>query len=183
MATDDGDWLSCPHPDYSGALLLTAVYLAVSIGVLIVFPPDNWDERWPTLSQLAESWTGPPVWRDGDPWFTNYVGHPLMGLVLYAIARYNRGAVVIAALFTLGASTVWEYVIEAWFEPPSWPDLIITPIAGALLGELQWRARRAVVMRGAPTPVRIAALAFLAPLASARAWRRRRRGAVSSAAA
>jgi hypothetical protein len=38
-------------------------------------------------------------------------------------------------LFATGQSFIWEYIIEATAEKPSTQDLIITPIAGSLLGE------------------------------------------------
>jgi len=40
-------------------------------------------------------------------------------------------------LFSLAESTFFEYFIESVTERPSTQDLIITPLAGALIGELQ----------------------------------------------
>ena len=38
--------------------------------------------------------------------------------------------------FALFQSTLWEYVLEAVAEQPSIQDLILTPVAGSLVGEL-----------------------------------------------
>lgn len=40
-----------------------------------------------------------------------------------------------SSLFCLGQTLVWEYVWEAGIEQPSIQDLIITPLAGILVGE------------------------------------------------
>ncbi|MFN8286653.1 MAG: DUF3943 domain-containing protein [Chitinophagales bacterium] len=41
-----------------------------------------------------------------------------------------------SGLFSLGHGMLWEYVIEGGMEQPSVQDIIVTPVAGSLLGEL-----------------------------------------------
>jgi Domain of unknown function (DUF3943) len=85
---------------------------------------------------MAEAWWGnvrDPHW-DADPWWVNYVGHPYVGAAYYVRARergFNEfGSFLYAALL----STLFEYGVEAFFERPSYQDLIVTPVAGALIG-------------------------------------------------
>jgi hypothetical protein len=129
-------------PDRLRIISLGLAYLAVSIAVLVAAPPANWaGGRWPQWEQFALSWTAPPTWHDGDPWTTNFVGHPIMGALLYSFARHGRASMGRAFVFATVSSLAWEYLIESWFEQPSWTDLLVTSTAGALLGELRWRAR------------------------------------------
>jgi hypothetical protein len=45
-----------------------------------------------------------------------------------------------SAAYGLAQSMIWEYIIEGWFERPSIQDMIVTPLAGALVGELSHMA-------------------------------------------
>jgi Domain of unknown function (DUF3943) len=71
-----------------------------------------------------------PQW-DNDDWYVNYLGHPYFGAISYIRARERRLLVRGVAL-----SAFYEFGIEALFERPSYQDLIITPVAGMLLGAL-----------------------------------------------
>ena len=74
-----------------------------------------------------------PRW-DGDAWWINYLGHPYFGATYYVRAR-ERGADPLGAfVYSALLSTLYEYGVEALFEPPSYNDLIVTPVAGALIG-------------------------------------------------
>jgi hypothetical protein len=42
-------------------------------------------------------------------------------------------------------STIWEFGIESWYQRPSSQDLIITPLAGAVLGKTRFRVKRALL--------------------------------------
>jgi hypothetical protein len=87
------------------------------------------------LSNMKEAYTRPPVW-DTDHWAYNYIGHPYGGAVYYNTVRCQGASRTESFLFVLLASTQWEYVFEAFAEQPSIQDLIITPIAGRILGEI-----------------------------------------------
>jgi len=125
-------------PDHLRALSFGAAYLLVSILFLVVIPPENWSDRWPRFEVLVRSWTSAPTWHDGDRWLTNFVGHPIMGALLYSFARHSGHSVVRSIAFATLTSTTWEYLLEGWFEQPSFPDLLITPSVGSLLGEIRW---------------------------------------------
>lgn len=77
----------------------------------------------------------PRAWRfDNNPFDVNYLGHPLTGSGMYALARGNRLGVWPSFLYTLAGSTTWEYVIE-FNEKISINDMIVTPLAGFSAGE------------------------------------------------
>jgi len=157
------------HGDTAPAILRAAsfgaTYLLVSLALLVLFPPDNWDGgRWPRLDLFIVAWTAPPVWQDGDTWFINWVGHPIMGALLYSFARHAGNSVLRSCAFAVVASCVWEYGLESWFEPPSWIDLILTPTVGPLLGEARWRLRSRLLTTPPASRAGRWALAALAPV-------------------
>lgn len=87
------------------------------------------------LDRLKRAWTTPPV-IDKDPFWVNYILHPLAGAA-YFVGAFKAGCDLPTAFFaTCVASCVWEYVIEATLEQPSIQDLIVTPVCGAVLGSL-----------------------------------------------
>lgn len=112
---------------------------ATEMIILINSNPDfsKWD-RW-EMSLLKKhyttAYTQPPV-IDKDDWFTNYVEHPYGGAFNYNMLRSQGAPIWQSFLFTTLHATLWEYVIEASEERPSIQDLIVTPIGGALFGEL-----------------------------------------------
>jgi len=89
--------------------------------------PDAWRNMKRSLSRL-------PVWDDDD-WQLNYIGHPIAGSYYYNSLRSQNASIFHSFLFAAAQSFIWEYFIEATAEKPSTQDLIVTPIAGAILGE------------------------------------------------
>jgi hypothetical protein len=73
-----------------------------------------------------------------------------MGSVLYLFARRNYHSPLQAFLFATVASTTWEYAFEAWYEQPSWSDLLVTSTFGALIGEGRWQLRQLLLRSGPP---------------------------------
>jgi Domain of unknown function (DUF3943) len=74
-----------------------------------------------------------PHW-DQDHWYLNYLGHPYFGAISYVRARERRFGAFDAFWYAALLSGLFEFGIEAVFERPSYQDLIVTPVAGALLG-------------------------------------------------
>ncbi len=75
-----------------------------------------------------------PEIPDGDHWITNFIGHPLLGASVFAFYR-NRGFSHEASLAgTFLQSTLFEYTVEGWKQPPSGVDLIVTPLLGSIIG-------------------------------------------------
>ena len=110
---------------------------------------------WPTAfspaqsnrSQFKKTWTSPPHWDrhgslfelDGDPWPINAVMHGLYGSEAWLTARNFGHNPAIAFIYSAGAAFTWEYLIEGWFQQPSAIDLMWTPFAGAVIGELRYQ--------------------------------------------
>lgn len=111
-------------------------------GLLYIMPESvtNWDKSTMSLSSVTDKWARNvkhgPVW-DKDDWVINYIGHPYQGAAYYVFARQSGYDWQEAFLFSTIISTfMWEYGFESFAEAPSTQDLIVTPIAGSILGEI-----------------------------------------------
>lgn len=82
---------------------------------------------------------------DNDHWTFNYLAHPLAGSEYYLIARNRDANWWQSTLYSIAASTFWEYVTEGYYERPSIQDLIITPLSGAILGEARYQAKKSLL--------------------------------------
>ncbi|MBQ8557228.1 MAG: DUF3943 domain-containing protein [Alphaproteobacteria bacterium] len=86
-----------------------------------------------------------PVW-DKDDLFLNYVTHPYAGAIYYMGARSAGANAAYSCLYSFALSTFfWEYGIEAFAERPSIQDLIVTPLAGAVVGEWFYKSKRQII--------------------------------------
>ena len=74
-----------------------------------------------------------PQW-DHDSAAVNYIGHPSFGSAYYTRARERGFGELDSLVYSALASAMYEFGVEALFERPSYQDLIVTPIGGALLG-------------------------------------------------
>jgi len=122
------------------------VYVAaydLTVGFALAIVPENvskWDKKAKLsieaeLRQFTRTYSYAPV-IDKDLFVVNYVGHPYQGSFYYNALRSQGTTVLQSSLYCLANSTLWEYVFEGGTEQPSIQDLIITPIAGSILGEL-----------------------------------------------
>lgn len=124
-------------PDWPGIGRDTAFffgYQAISVGILYVLPGDfnRWTNKDPSFQQWWDNVRN-PIW-DSDPWATNYITHPYWGATYYIRAR-ERGFGKFASFgYSVFLSTLYEFGAEAFFEPPSAQDLMVTPILGSLIG-------------------------------------------------
>jgi len=97
-------------------------------------------------SPVRKAFLDPPL-NDGDPFITNYVEHPLVGMSTYLYFRalgYNR---ISSSFGSFWQSLLFEYTVEGWQQPPSLNDIIATPGLGVPLGILleetsSWLAKR-----------------------------------------
>jgi hypothetical protein len=128
-------------PDWSGLKKDTAYFLGwqfVVIGALYSSPESvsSWspeEKNGYGLDKWKNNVSNPVV--DGDVWYINFVLHPYWGATYYTRAR-ERGLDRTDSFLTAVAwSALFEYTSEALFEPVSLQDLIVTPVAGALIGE------------------------------------------------
>ncbi|MBN2871001.1 MAG: DUF3943 domain-containing protein [Campylobacterales bacterium] len=134
--------------------LYLQLVLLSSIGVLSLMPESvtGWNEEELAAKSLESRWkenvSKRPVW-DKDDAFINYVGHPVSGAWYYTMARNDGMSITESAVFSALMSTFfWEYGYEAFAEVPSIQDLIVTPLAGALLGEWFYVLERRVDANG-----------------------------------
>ena len=128
-------------PDWLGIKMDTSYFIGLQfaiIAILYVAPESisGWtqeDKDSYSLNKWVENVKN-PVW-DADEWWVNYILHPYWGATYYIRGRergFNRSH---SFWYSFLLSTIYEFGPEALFEPVSYQDLIVTPVAGYLLGE------------------------------------------------
>ncbi|HXU89996.1 MAG TPA: DUF3943 domain-containing protein [Methylomirabilota bacterium] len=130
-SVDPRDWLGLARDT---AFLFT--YQAVGAAVLFALPSSvsNWTSQ--NKDASFEKWwenVQNPRWDD-DGWAVNYLGHTYFGATYYTRARERGFGRLDSFVYAAFASALYEFGVEAFFEPPSYQDLIVTPVGGALLG-------------------------------------------------
>ncbi len=128
-------------PDRDGLASDTKLFLLYQlgvVGVLYLMPESisKWDDEDKT-GNIFRKWDDNVnnLRKDTDDWGINYIGHPYFGATYYVRARhrgYNRQN---SFWYSAIMSTIYEYGIEALFEPASLQDMIFTPVGGAIVGE------------------------------------------------
>lgn len=146
--------MTANYPNYKRLALNTGVLYGagfVALGVLHSLPEDAtaWNKKEireiPPFKRWVRNVKKGPVW-DKDDYIFNYVLHPYGGAAYYMGARSQGCNIFYSFLYSAGISTFfWEYGIEAFMEIPSIQDLIITPIAGTILGEGFYILKRHIV--------------------------------------
>ena len=119
-----------------------------TMGILYLMPSSftNWeDDGEGPFTKWKNNISDGPVW-DKDDFFLNYVTHPYAGAIYYMGARSAGANSWYSFWYSFALSTFfWECGIEAFAEVPSIQDLIITPVAGAILGEGFYLAKRHIL--------------------------------------
>ena len=127
-------------------------------GMMILWP----EAYLPTegsVRQFKKGWTKPPYMNpnkpffelDDDPWFINGVLHGIYGSEVYLAGRTYGHSGFVSFMYAVFASVTWEYLIEAWYQRPSGIDLVWTPFAGAVIGELRFQLIR-LILRNVSSP-------------------------------
>ena len=111
-------------------------YQVVTIAVFYVMPESvsNWSKD--AKNNIFTRWwdnVQRPHW-DTDSFAVNYIGHPYFGSTYYVRARERGFGEFDSFIYSALASAMYEFGTEALFERPSYQDLFVTPIGGALLG-------------------------------------------------
>jgi hypothetical protein len=137
--------------DWPGIAKDTALFMGyqVAFGSILYLLPES--ATGADKSTVFDTWefnVRHPTW-DRDPWFVNYVSHPYWGAAYYVRARERGFGEIGSFLYSVLLSTLFEYSIESFFEPPSYQDLIVTPVAGALIGAFVFEPLRARI-KGKP---------------------------------
>ncbi len=123
---------------WSQSKVLFGLSLGVA-GVIAILPEEtsNWGDS--NNGSLIEKWvdniTEGPSWdRDGP--IMNYIGHPYFGGVYYLVARKSGYRQWDSFIYSAMMSTFfWECGIESFAEVPSIQDIVVTPVAGWVVGE------------------------------------------------
>jgi len=121
------------------AMGYTIGYEAAIYGLLYVLPEDV--SKWNSASKrnfgsnYKRTFTQAMV-LDKDRWYVNYLGHPYQGTFYYNSMRAQGAEMWQSSMFAFANTFVWEFLLEGAVEQPSVQDLLVTPIAGTLLGEL-----------------------------------------------
>jgi len=137
-------------PDWKGAWRDTAYFMGYQIvvaGFLYLLPESvtNWTEEQQraTVNKWAKNVQN-PTW-DKDKLWINYIGHPYWGGTYYMRAR-ERGLDEFSAFwYSAFLSGLYEFGIEAFFEQPSYQDLVVTPLGGILIGKFIFEPIRASI--------------------------------------
>jgi hypothetical protein len=120
-----------------GELLIGGIEI-IGMITLMLMPKEvtKWEPGWIKAAEknILRAFSTPPVW-DKDGWCVNYIGHPIAGSYYYNVVRSQDATRWQSFLFATVQSCIWEFVIEGSAERPSIQDLVVTPIAGALIGE------------------------------------------------
>ncbi|MPW35651.1 DUF3943 domain-containing protein [Vibrio sp. B1Z05] len=147
--SDTRDW------DYLAEQTYTILGLSVVTVGLMTFLPESitkWDDDDRDLAKLGDKWVenvkAGPVW-DRDEHFLNYIMHPYFGGVYYTAARHAGFNEFESFAYSFTMSTFfWEYGVEAFAEVPSWQDLFVTPVFGAVVGELMLQGEQNILASG-----------------------------------
>ena len=152
-----------PTSERVAVLLEKSAYVGtVDVGIILVmrqlptsftkWTSDRLTEKTP-LRQWQKHITTPPVLDKDLP--TVNVSHAYSGSGYYTLCRNTPGFsgqetrhMLECLLYTTVMSTFWEYGPEAFMEVPSIQDLLVTPLGGAVLGEMFHRLQRQIVANG-----------------------------------
>jgi len=122
-------------------------YQVVVAGVLYLLPESvtKWtdEQKRSTVNKWAEN-VQSATW-DKDPAWINYIGHPYWGATYYIRARERGFDEFGSFIYSAFLSALYEYGIEAFFERPSYQDLIVTPVGGILIGKFIFEPIRASI--------------------------------------
>ena len=108
----------------------------VAAGVLFFTPESvsNWsdEDKKSTFRKYNDNFANPEI--DDDKFYINYVLHPYWGATYYIRGRERGLDQTSSFIFSALISAMYEFGIECIFENPSIQDLIVTPVAGSLIG-------------------------------------------------
>jgi hypothetical protein len=141
-------------PDWSGMKrdsLYFVGYQVVVIGLLYVMPESvsGWTSE-QKRSFSFNKWVEKvkEIGFDEDDWYLNYLAHPYWGATYYIRARERGLNKFHSFLYSALLSSLYEFGAEAFFEPPSIQDLVVTPCAGSLLGMYFEKIRQGIKAKG-----------------------------------
>lgn len=131
-ALDGEDWQFSHDPDWYEPALYSLRVMGLGIAGLVSLDLHDTD---PSVENFKRALTEPTPRADDDGPMFNFVLHPLWGSETYLRARSAGMNMRESFAFSMGASVVWEYLIESWTEHPSSQDLVYTTGLGWMIGE------------------------------------------------
>lgn len=139
-------------PDWHGVWRDTGILFGSQIGAagVIYLMPESvsgWsDEQKDSTFHDYSKNVGHPEW-DSDDFYINYILHPYWGATYYIRGRERGLDQTPAFIYSALISAMYEFGVESFFENPSIQDLIVTPIAGSLLGAYIFEPLRESIKR------------------------------------
>lgn len=102
------------------------------------------NRNWPNinLNSVKRNFQTGFKW-DPDGYIGNQFAHPYHGGMYFSAARANGLGFWESAPYALGGSLMWEYFMES--VPPSYNDIVNTPVTGILLGEISFRVSNLIL--------------------------------------
>jgi hypothetical protein len=126
-------------PDWNGVLRDTGIVFGgqlAAVGITYLLPesfsawtPEQKKAGW---SKYKENFTNPVL--DKDKFYVNYTLHPYWGATYYTRGRERGLDQTYSLAYAAMLSAMYEFGTECIAEKPSIQDLIVTPVAGSLLG-------------------------------------------------
>lgn len=137
-------------PDWDGVWRDTGVLFVSQIavtGVIYLMPESvsSWsrEQRTNGFKKYDRNVVDPVI--DKDKFYINYLIHPYWGATYYIRGRERGLDKTSSFIYSALLSAMFEFGIESIFEKPSLQDLLVTPIAGSLLGSAVFEPwRRAI---------------------------------------
>ena len=139
-------------PDWNGVWRDTGIFfgaqiVAASITLMAPESVSGWssEDKKNSFKKYGNNFVRPVF--DNDAFYINYILHPYWGATYYTRAR-ERGLDKSSSFFysTL-ISTLYEFGAECFYEKPSIQDLIVTPVAGSIVGAYLFEPWRESIKR------------------------------------
>ena len=125
--------------DWDGVRRDTAILFGaqvVAAGVTLMLPESvsGWSsaDKQNSLKKYGNNFVHPVL--DKDKFYINYILHPYWGATYYTRARERGLSKGESLVYSTVISTLYEFGAECFYEKPSIQDLIVTPVAGSLIG-------------------------------------------------
>jgi len=131
------------HSSLWGVSATVGVAMVATVVTLSFLPSKSTGWNKPKFIGLKNNFTKGPSF-DFDNFYFNYIAHPYDGSEFYLVARNRKLTWWQSLIYAAAVSTTFEFLIESAYEGASWQDLWITPVSGAVIGELRWQAKKAL---------------------------------------
>lgn len=107
----------------------------------------DWEYEFDWVSYRQKLLTFEAVKMDSNNFDTNAVSHPFAGFFYFTGARTLGFSFLESFLFSFTGSLIWEYVGE-FKEKVSINDIVVTPVAGSVMGEVAFRLSEFLLKSG-----------------------------------